>query len=246
MRSLTIGRVAGSLLLCIVAAEAQTMPLRLERTQPLSRFSSGQVALLAKLNHADAAHLGRFSRILVPIRWEADENLYSPMPRVLDQLAGYDKALVVDLAAQVFGAYESGKLVHWGPVSSGDRRHTTPGGIYHLNWRARVRVSSENPTWIMPWCFNFSADRGLALHQFTLPGRPASHGCVRLLAVDAKWLFSWGDMWKLGDGWNDIEREGTLVLLVGKYDFTSPQPWMRPSWWTHGVSLDLPTRSEVQ
>ena len=240
MRARTIGRLWRILLWCAAAMGAQTVTLRLEKTQPLSRFSKGQLEVLAKLNHADTRHLAGFSRILVPERWEPDENVYSPMPRQLEQLASFDKALVVDLPAQVFGAYESGQLVRWGPVSSGDRRHTTPAGTYHLNWRARVRISSENPTWIMPWCFNFSATLGLSLHQFTLPGRPASHGCVRLLEADAKWLFGWGDMWTLGDGWNDVEHEGTLVLLIGKYDFTSPRPWMRPQWWIHGVSLELP------
>lgn len=230
--------VAGAVLasgLALLAA-AQSIRYHLEIAAPISRFSSRQLALLAKLNHADTPHLSRLSRIVVPGQWGLDELLYSPMPKVIEALAHEKKAIVVDLPAQTFGAYESGTLVRWGPVSSGDRGHQTPPGTYHLNWRAAVHVSSEDPTWVMPWCFNFSAGLGLALHQYTLPGRPASHGCVRLLAVDAKWLFHWGEGWAV-DSDGEVSRRGTLVLLIGRYDFRSRQPWLKPEWWTEGISI---------
>jgi hypothetical protein len=140
------------------------------------------------------------------------------------------KAIVVDLATQVFGAYESGELVRWGPVSSGRRSLQTTPGTYHLNWRSRVRISSDDPTWIMPWYFNFSETAGFAFHQYTLPGRPASHGCVRMLLTDAKWLFYWGQG-------RTIEGEGTLVLVLGNYDFTAERPWRLVDWWAQGVTL---------
>jgi lipoprotein-anchoring transpeptidase ErfK/SrfK len=216
---------------------AQTIAYKLERSEPLSRFSPDQIALLAKLNHADSAHLGRLRLILIPDRWDADELLYTPMPKVVPQLSQEKKAIAVDLAAQMFGAYEFGRLVRWGPVSSGSRQHRTPPGTYHLNWRARVHVSSENPTWVMQWYFNFASGRGLALHQYALPGKPASHGCVRMLAVDAKWLYHWGDGWTLAAGTHEVTHPGTLVILLGSYDFTSPQPWLQPQWWTRSVSL---------
>src|SRR5260370_16428061 len=92
-------------------------------------------------------------------------------------------ANVVALAAQVFGAYESGRLVRWGPVSSGARRRQTPPGTYHLNWHARLHVSTEDPTWIMPWYFNFSSSQGLGLHHPSLPAPPSSHGSSPLLTT---------------------------------------------------------------
>jgi hypothetical protein len=89
----------------------------------------------------------------------------------------------------------------------------------------------------MPWYFNFSSILGLGLHQYTLPGRPASHGCTRLLETDAQWLFSWGEGWKYDPDTHDVVEEGTLVLVLGEYKFGSPQPWMRPEWWKTGVTL---------
>jgi lipoprotein-anchoring transpeptidase ErfK/SrfK len=223
----------------VIEAQELTEPIsyKLESVRRLSRFTPDQISLLAKLNHADPAHLGHLPRIVVPDRWEQDELIYSPMPKTIEQIGEQKKAIIVDLRAQVFGAYELGKLVRWGPVSSGDRQHETPSGIYHLNWRARVHASTEDPTWIMPWYFNFANDEGLALHQYEMPGRPASHGCVRMLESDARWLYEWGEEWSLADETKEITREGTLVLLVGSYDFTSSQPWLRPEWWDEGVVL---------
>jgi hypothetical protein len=219
---------------------AQTIRYRLVAARPLSRFTSKQLVLLMKLNHVDPTHLAQLSRILAPDRWDLDELLYSPLPQVIPQLSQEGKAIIVDLAGQAFGAYESGNLVRWGPVSSGRRSHQTPSGTYHLNWHARTHVSTEDPTWVMPWYFNFATDRGLALHQYALPGRPASHGCVRMLLDDAKWLFQWGDGWTLSESSGQVVQRGTLVLVLGRYDFKAPQPWLQPVWWSRGTSLPVP------
>jgi lipoprotein-anchoring transpeptidase ErfK/SrfK len=235
-------RVRTTMYVCCLAfagASAQTIVYKVEPSTPLSRFSADEIALLAKLNHADFAHLARLPRILVPDPWDVDQLIYSPMPQAVPQLSQEQKAIVVDLPAQVFGAYEAGKLIRWGPVSTGDRRHKTPPGFYHLNWHARVHVSTENSKWVMPWYFNFANDQGLAMHQYTLPGKPASHGCVRMLAEDAKWLYQWGDGWTLDAGTNKVTHLGTVVLLVGTYDFASPQPWLKPEWWARSVQLPL-------
>ena len=159
------------------------------------------------------------------------------MPRTVPQLFEEKKAIIVDIPTQAFGAYESGLLVRWGPVSSGDRRHQTPAGEYHLNWHARVHISTEDPTWVMPWCVKFSTGTGLALHQYALPGRPASHGCARMLAEDAKWLFSWGEGWTLAADTGELLQPGTLVLILGKYDYAAPPAWRRPEWSARGVTL---------
>jgi len=146
------------------------------------------------------------------------------MPGSLGLLSAKPKTLVVDIPAQVFGAYELETLVRWGPVSSGGARHPTPPGRYHLNWNARIRISSVNDSWILPWYFNFDDVSGYGFHEYSLPGRPASHGCIRLLESDAQWLFHWG-------------RPGTPVMVHGRYDFSSSRPWMQPAWWSRGVTL---------
>lgn len=224
---------------CYAASPGQPVSYHLESSSKLASYTSGQQALLTKLNHADSAHLSGLKSIIVPNRWDADELRFSPLPQEVPELSGEKKAVIVDVAAQVFGAYESGRLVRWGPVSTGDRSHQTPAGVYHLNWQSPLHVSSENPTWILRWYFNFESSRGMGLHQYALPGRPASHGCIRMLVADAKWLYQWGERWKLGDGWGDVIEPGTLVLVLGRYDFQSRQPWLRPEWWAKGVTLPV-------
>jgi len=213
------------------------LKFHLESAGPLSRFNAKQRELLEKLNHVDAPHLGLLKRLIVPNRWDLDQLAYSPMPMSIEQLVEAPKALVVDLPSQVFGAYEFGSLVRWGPVSSGGPTHPTPAGHYHLNWNARVRVSSENDTWIMPWYFNFDSISGFGLHEYSLPGMPASHGCIRLLNSDAKWLFHWGRGWTRTSEDDNVVHSGTPVMILGQYDFRRPRPWARPEWWSHGVNL---------
>lgn len=190
------------------------------------QFTAEQIALLEKLNRADRDHLGRLEVLVIPDRWEADELDYSPLPREVRALAPQRKALVIHQPAQVFGAYENGRLVRWGPVSSGRREHPTPSGLFHLNWRSRGRHSTVDPTWYMEWYFNFHNGRGLALHQYTLPGRPASHACVRLLERDARWIYGWGEGWEVDErGW-ELRQPGTLLWILGEYDFDAPPPWL--------------------
>jgi len=88
----------------------------------------------------------------------------------------------------------------------------------------------------MPWYFNFCSKRGLGLHQYALPGRPASHGCVRLLLADAKWLFHWGEGWMLTSD-RQVLQHGTPILIVGSYNFGRTRPWLQPEWWSRGVTL---------
>ena len=82
----------------------------------------------------------------------------------------------------------------------------------------------------MPWYFNFHNESGLAFHQYALPGRPASHACIRLLERDAIWLFEWGESWILDErGWEVLDSR-TPVWIFGEYDFDAPPPWRWRGW----------------
>jgi lipoprotein-anchoring transpeptidase ErfK/SrfK len=206
------------------------------------RFGPELVPILEKLNRADAAHLGRLGVLAVPDEPIADELLVSPLPLAWGWAANLRKAIVVDQPSQVFGAYECGRLVRWGPVSSGRQKRPTPAGLFHLNWRSPGRASTENPDWYMTWYFNFDSPRGLALHQLELPGRPASHACVRLLERDARWIYGWGEGWTRDPERRRVIAPGTPVLVLDSYGFGAPPPWRSLAWLAHGVDLpeDMP------
>lgn len=106
----------------------------------------------------------------------------------------------VDQSKLAWGAYNtSGDLVRWGPASGGQdfcpdiRRgcHTVTGTFTVYNAQGPGCRSSVYPKphggAPMPYCMHFF--KGYALHgSNNVPGRNASHGCVRLFTEDARWL----------------------------------------------------------
>jgi hypothetical protein len=163
---------------------------------------------------------------------------HSPFPASYAAAASTARLLVVDQRTQAFAAYEHGQLVYWGPVSTGRKARPTPSGRFHLNWRARSRLSTLSGEWRLNWYFNFHNLRGLAFHEFDLPGVPASHACVRLLARDAKWIFEWGQSWTL-DARGQLLEPGTPVVILGAYDFASPPPYQSLDAFTAPISMPV-------
>lgn len=236
--------MAGAFLV-VLRTSAQTPPAgapayRLERVEPATigkRFTAAQVGILEKLNRRDLEHLSRLDEMIVPGEWRLDELDYSPLPRAWMAAEGYPKALIVHQPAQVFGAFESGRLVRWGPVSSGRKETPTPSGQFHLNWRSKSRISTDNDQWLLKWYFNFINERGVSFHEFELPGYAASHACVRLLARDARWVYDWGEEWVLSKNQREVVKSGTPVLVLDVYDFSKPAPWLSLDFWRTPLTL---------
>ena len=121
------------------------------------------------------------------------------------------RLLLVSRRVQAFAAYEAGTLVRWGATSTGRRETQTPAGLFATNWRSKLRRSSDNGEWLLPWYVNFVNESGVSFHQFALPGYPASHACARLLIDDAKWIYDWVELWTLDATRQRIEVYGTPV-----------------------------------
>ncbi len=138
-------------------------------------------------------------RIAVPVNLSHTDLLnISPFPATIASPGR--KTIIVDPKKLAFGAYDSnGNLVHWGPVSAGKnycpdlkRRCHTITGTYTIYTKQGAGCKSKKfpigkggaP---MPYCMFFHG--GYALHGSpNVPGYNASHGCVRLVTEDAKWL----------------------------------------------------------
>ncbi len=177
------------------------------------RFSPSQLAVLEKINRRDIEHLARLTELIVPDTWPDEELAYSPLPAVWPWAEMHPKAIVVHQPAQVFGAYEYGRLVRWGPVSTGRKETATPAGSYNLTWKSKSRRSTDNDAWLLKWYFNFINSRGVSFHEFDLPGHPASHACVRLLTRDAMWLYEWGEQWVLSPDRRTVTTPGTPIVV---------------------------------
>ena len=202
------------------------------------RFTEQEVGILELLNRVDRERMTRQDRLVIPDRFADDPLDHSPFPRAVDLLADHPKALLVHQPLQAWAAYENGELVRWGPVSTGREAHPTPSGRFFLTWRSQGRTSTVNPDWYLEWYFNFHNERGLSFHQYEMPGRPASHACVRLLERDARWLYDWGEGWTLDETEREILEEGTPVWILGDYDFDASPPWLDQDTPHPKVSID--------
>ena len=188
------------------------------------RLGPGAFDVVLRLNRVDLGHARQGDTLVVPSLF--DWARLSPFPDTLPAAGLPHKLLVISARVQAFGAYEAGRLVRWGPTSTGRQEKATPPGLYHANWRQRTRASTFNDEWILNWYVNLSNFDGISLHQYELPGRPASHACVRLLADDAEWLYHWVDTWKLVPGdRRKVLEQGTPVAVLDEYAFGRRRPW---------------------
>lgn len=155
-------------------------------------------------------------KLLVPASFPDDYRAYSPYPFEYAAAKDLPKLFVIDKYTQTFGAYENGKLVRWGLISSGQDNDLTPPGRYNFNWKAEYRQSTAAPegeVWELYWMFNFHAKYGIHVHQYAQPiGYAASHGCVRLSEADAKWNYTWSNGWIMEGG--RIKRNGTPLMVI--------------------------------
>ena len=179
--------------------------------------------IVLKLNRLDLAHVRDRDTLAVPYPF-LDELAHSPFPAEIPGAAALPKLVLVSLRGQAFAAYEGGRQVRWGPTSSGRKDKPTPPGLYHANWKAKQRTSTIDDEWLLRWCVNIE-NSGISLHQYDLPGYPASHSCVRLLEEDAMWVYDFVDQWKLSREGGAIEQDGTPVLVFGEYGFGRRPPW---------------------
>lgn len=193
----------------------------------LKEYTEAQRRILQKLNRRDLLKIRPADQLIIPEHWDYGPLAYSPLPTRVEWAGQFEKAVIVSLRSQCFAAYESGALVRWGPVNSGRRQTPTPSGFFHLNWKARERISTDNPEWLLRWYFNLVNETGVSFHQYGLPGYPASHACLRLLESDAEWLYGWGEQWKLDPILGQVAEPGTPVLIMDAYTFGSGPPWKR-------------------
>lgn len=96
--------------------------------------------------------------------------------------------VVISLGDQMAYLYRGTTLVAASTVSSGKFGNDTPLGIFAVHTKKPMHRSRKYENAPMPFA-QFIDQYGIALHAGFNPGRPASHGCVRLPTDFAKKLF---------------------------------------------------------
>lgn len=101
--------------------------------------------------------------------------------------------VVVSLPDQLAFLYRGDSLMAVATISSGEPGHDTPTGIFSVRDKKVMHRSRKYDNAPMPFA-QFIDQYGVALHAGHNPGRPASHGCVRLPSAFAKKLFTVTDI----------------------------------------------------
>jgi len=96
--------------------------------------------------------------------------------------------VVVSIPLQRAFVYRGTTLIGMTTVSTGRPGHTTPTGSFEILQKRREHYSNLYNNAPMPFMQRLTWD-GIALHAGQIPGRPASHGCVRLPLEFARHLF---------------------------------------------------------
>jgi L,D-transpeptidase-like protein len=133
---------------------------------------AGLAALIAAGNDADARS-GRSER---------------PIESVQSRSAGEPIMAIVSLRSQRITVYDAKGWILRAPVSSGTKGRETPAGIFSVIQKVEDHYSNLYDDAYMPHMQRITWS-GIALHGGVLPGRPASHGCIRLPFDFAAQLF---------------------------------------------------------
>jgi hypothetical protein len=181
--------------------------------------------IICELNRADKQHLRNLDTIIVPNIFYNDFNKYAPFPLTIGELIAVQKIIFFSNAIQAFAAYQNGQLMRWGAVSMGKYTTPTKCGLFYTNWKSKRTISTVNKSWILKWYFNIDNLNGISVHQYAMPGYPASHACIRLMEADAYWFYKWADEWLLNEN-DKLKAYGTPVVIFGNYPFGKRKPWL--------------------
>src|SRR5262245_49157564 len=114
-------------------------------------------------------------------------------PPVQARLPGTPLLAIVSLSDQHVTVYDAGGKALQSPVSTGATGYETPAGIFSVVQKKEMHQSNLYEDGPMPFMQRITWT-GIALHAGVLPGRPASHGCIRMPMAFAERLFGLTNM----------------------------------------------------
>jgi hypothetical protein len=164
--------------------------VRIGKGASLESLAGEDWPAVSRFNRMDRRHAWPGASIRLPRRRE-QLAAFEPMPRAYAPAESLARFVLLDLAEQFLGAYEHGALVFSAPATSGRPGFATPAGDFTIDFAdprhasATYPMEGTNRPYPMDWALRFHRTRnGSAywIHGRDLPGSPASHGCVGLVA----------------------------------------------------------------
>ncbi len=117
-------------------------------------------------------------------------DLLKPGQYLWDDEAGNGEArVIISLSNQMAYLYRGDRLAAVTTISSGKPGKDTPTGYFPILQKKPMHRSVKYDNAPMPHMQRIDK-YGIALHAGMLPGRPASHGCIRLPAKFAAKLYT--------------------------------------------------------
>ena len=168
------GKKAWLLALALLGAAVPALPVAADTSAAAIQTAD------AAVQEARADMLATFGRAQLrngQYRWK-EGRASTPVSRV-----------VLDLSRQLAFAYSDSELIAVSTLSSGNKEHLSPLGVFPILEKKRHHRSIKYDNAPMPWMQRIN-EYGVALHGGHLPGYPASHGCVRLPNAFAAKLFA--------------------------------------------------------
>lgn len=193
----------------------------------LNTYKGEELHSILALNRLDRKNMGQADTLIVPNKLESNFLAYSPFPEYVEAMSSIPKIAFFSYPIQAYALYENGKLVKWGPTSMGSKAHQTTRGLHFTNWKGKEVISTVSDEWKLKWNFNIANHEGIGWHQYSMPGYPASHSCLRLLEEDAKWMYDWGEQWVLNKGGATVRAKGNPVIVYGDYPWGQRRPWKK-------------------
>jgi hypothetical protein len=226
-----------------ISLKSKDKAVRAASDSILKSLTTAERNIVLRLNRVDAATIWRLDTMIVPENIDTNWMNYAVFPAELPALSDVRKMVIFSYYAEAFAAYESGKLIHWGPTSMGKKKTPTPTGLWSANWKAKETISTVNDEWKLKWNFNIWNKGGVGWHEYQMPGIPASHSCIRLWESDAFWLYNWAEMWIVKD--DLLVAQGTPVLVYGAYPFGHPKPWWSLVVDPHALDIPVDTLNTI-
>ena len=152
--------------------------------------------------------------------------------------------VVVSLDEQRAYVYRNGLAIGVSTISSGKPGTETPTGVFTILQKHREHRSNLYDDAPMPYMQRLTWD-GIALHAGSLPGHPASHGCVPLPLAFARRLFEatrTGDTVVVADGRSAPARlvHPAVLAPVDRQGAAAPVSASDGAAWNEAASPDGP------
>ncbi len=122
------------------------------------------------------------NKIFVPLDYSIEPKI---LPEFLPSAAKHEKYILINRRLQYLGLYERGNLKYVYPISSGTSK-ATPLRNFVVNHMDEKHYSTKYDS-PMDHALNIGGD--YYIHEGIVPGYAASHGCIRLFPLDARFLF---------------------------------------------------------